>query len=124
MEVVHTCLNVRYWSKNLCSTVLTHMKNTNKQNQAPGRTRQSPQVAKILTTMQPDRTIEQTPIIHSENVVQQSSRDTKSDSELETWSIDRAITEVFRQLPQELCPKQMEENTPAKPLSGTEPAGT
>ena len=40
------------------------------------RTRQSPQVEEVPTTLQPDRTIEQTSIIHSENVVQQSSRDT------------------------------------------------
>ena len=48
----------------------------------------------VPTMLQPDRTIEQTPIIHSENVVQQSSRDTGSDSESETWSFDRAINEV------------------------------
>ena len=64
---------------------------------------------------QPARTMEQTPVLHSDNVVQQSSRDTGSESELETWSFDRAINEVFRLLPQELCPKPMEENTPAKP---------
>ena len=84
------------------------------------RTRQTSQVAEVPTTPQPDRTIEQTPIIHSENVVQQSSRDTGSDSESETWSFVRAINEVFRLLPQELCPKPTEENTPAKPLSGIE----
>ena len=60
------------------------------------RTRQSSQVAEVPTTLQPDRTIEQTPIIHSENVVQQTSRDTGSNSELDTWSFDRAISEVFR----------------------------
>ena len=84
------------------------------------RTTQSPEVAEVPTMPQPDRTIEQTPIIHSENVVQQSSRDTGSNSESETWSFDRAINEVFRLLPQELCPKLMGENTPAKPLSGIE----
>ena len=63
------------------------------------RTRQSPQVVEDLTTPQPDRTIEQTPIIHSEKVVQQSSRNIGSDSESETWSFDRAINEVFRLLP-------------------------
>ena len=68
------------------------------------RSRQSPQDAEVPTMPQPDRTVEQTPIIHSKNVVQQSSRDTGSDSESETWSFDRAINEVFRLLPQELCP--------------------
>ena len=38
----------------------------------------------------------------------------------ETWSFDRAINEVFKLLPQELCPRPTEENTPAKPLSGIE----
>ena len=79
------------------------------------RTRQSPQVEEVQTMPQPARTMEQTPVLHSDNVVQQSSRDTGSESELETWSFDRAINEVFRLLPQELCPKLMEENTPAKP---------
>ena len=50
----------------------------------------------------------------------QQSRDTGSDSESETWSFDRTINEVFRLLPQELCPKPIEENTPVKPLSGIE----
>ena len=31
-----------------------------------------------------------------------------------------AINEVFRLLPQELCPRPTEEQTPAKPLSGIE----
>ena len=65
--------------------------------------------------------MEQTPIIHSDNVVQQSSKDTGSELESETWSFDRAINEVLRLLLQELCPKLMEENTPAKPVSGIEP---
>ena len=76
------------------------------------RTRQSPQVADVPSTLQPARTINRTSIIHSDNVVQQSSRDTGS--ELETWSFDRAINEVFLQV---LCPKPTEENAPAKPLS-------
>ena len=86
------------------------------------RTRQSPQVADVPTTLQPAWTMEQTPIIHSDNVVQQSSKDTGSESEAETWSFDRAINEVhvFRLLPQELCPMSKEENTTAKPLSGIE----
>ena len=82
------------------------------------KTRLSPQVADVPSTLQPERTIDQTPVIHSDNVVQQSSKDTGSDSE--TWSFDRAINEVFRLLWQELCPKPIEENTPAKPMSGIE----
>ena len=42
------------------------------------KTRQSPQVAEVPTTSHLARTMEQTPIIHSYNVVQQSSRDTGS----------------------------------------------
>ena len=64
--------------------------------------------------------MEQTPIIHSDNVVQQSSKDTGSESEVETWSFDRAINEVFRLFLQELCSKSTEENTTTKPLSGIE----
>ena len=64
--------------------------------------------------------MEQTPIVHSDNVVEHSSKDTGSKLKLETWSFDRAMNEVFRPLSQELCPKLMEENTPAKSLSGIE----
>ena len=68
------------------------------------KTKLSPQVADTPSMLQPARTIDQTPIIHSDNMVQQSSRDTGTGSELEpaTWSFDRAINEVFRLLPQEL----------------------
>ena len=37
---------------------------------------QSPQVADLLSMLQPAKTINQTPIIDSDNMVQQSSRDT------------------------------------------------
>ena len=56
-------------------------------------------------------TIDQTPLIHSDNIM-----DSGSESDLETWSFDRAVNDVFRLLPQELCPRPTEENTPAKPL--------
>ena len=82
------------------------------------KTRQSPQVADILSTLQPVRTTDETPNIHSDNVVQQTSRDTGSKSEAEIWSFHKAINEVFRLLPQELCPRPLEKHTPAKPLSG------
>ena len=57
--------------------------------------------------------MDQTPIIHSDNVVQQT-RDSDSELDSETWSFDRAISELFRLLPLELCPKPTEENTPTK----------
>ena len=40
--------------------------------------------------------------------------------EIETWSFDKAINEVFRLLPEKLCPKPSEDHTPSKPLSGIE----
>ena len=46
-------------------------------------------------------TIDQAQVIHSDNVVQQL-KDSGSESDLETWSFDRAINEVFRLLPQEM----------------------
>ena len=55
-----------------------------------------------------------------EQVIFRPSRDSGSDSESETWSFDRAINEVFRLLPPELCPRQTKEHAPAKPLSGIE----
>ena len=64
------------------------------------RRRQSPQVIDVPSTVRPVRTIDETPNIHSNNVVQQTSKDTGSESEAETWSFDKAINEVFRLLPQ------------------------
>ena len=84
------------------------------------RIRQSPQVANVPSMLQPIRTIAETPKIHSDNVVQQTSKDTGSKSEAEIWSFDRVINEVFRLLRQESCPKLSEKQTPAKPLSGIE----
>ena len=55
-----------------------------------------------------------------EHFIQRSTKDLVSDSELETWFFDRAMNEVFRFLPAELCPRPTEEHIPAKPLSGTE----
>ena len=48
------------------------------------------------------------------------SRDSGSDADMDTWSFDRAINEVFMLLPVELCPRSTEEHAPAKPLSGIE----
>ena len=50
----------------------------------------------------------------------QPAKDSGSDSESEIWSFNRAINEVFRLLPQELCHKTPQEQTPVKPLSGIE----
>ena len=58
-------------------------------------------------------------VIHLDSAIQQS-RDSGSESDLEIWSFDRAINEVFRLLPRELYPKPTEENNPTKPLSGIE----
>ena len=49
----------------------------------------------------------------------QTAKDSGSDSEAGVWSFDRAINEVFRLLPQELC-THPQEQTPVKPLSGIE----
>ena len=84
------------------------------------RTRQSPQVADEPSMVQTVRTINETPNIHSDNVVQQTSKDTGSELEAEIWSFDKAINEVFRLLPQELCPKPSKDHTPAKPPPGIE----
>ena len=72
----------------------------------------------MQSTVQPVRTIWETPNIHSDNVVQQISKDSGSEPEMEAWSFDKAINEVFRLLPEELCPKPSEEHTPSKSLSG------
>ena len=42
------------------------------------------------------------------------------ETETEIWSFDRAINEVFRLLPAELCPKTQPDQAPSKPLSGIE----
>ena len=53
----------------------------------------SPQVVNVQTTEQPARIIEEAPNIHSNNVVQQLSKDSGSEYELEAWSFDKAINE-------------------------------
>ena len=59
-------------------------------------------------------------ITQPDQIFQCSSKDSGSDSEIETWSFESAINEVFRHFPPELCPRPSEEITPAKPLSGIE----
>ena len=56
----------------------------------------------MQSTVQPARTIEETLNIHSDNVVQHFSKDSGSEPEIETWSFDKAINEVFRLLIEEL----------------------
>ena len=63
----------------------------------------------MQSTVQPARIIEETPNAHSNNVVQHLSKD-----------FYKAINEVFRLLPEELCLKPLEDHTPSKPLSGIE----
>ena len=80
----------------------------------------SPQVIYGQTAEQPATIIEETPDIHSDNVVQQLSKDSGSESEIETWSFDKAVDEVFRLLSEEMCPKPSEDHTPSRPLSEIE----
>ena len=47
------------------------------------RTRKSPQVAEVPTTLQPARTVDETPILQPDNVLQHSAEDTGSESEAE-----------------------------------------
>ena len=82
------------------------------------RRHSSPQVVDVQSTVQPVRNIEETPNIHSHNVLQQISKESGSEPETEAWSFDKAINEVFRLLPEELCLKPLEDHTPNKPLSG------
>ena len=53
-------------------------------------------------------------------MVQQLSKDSGSEPEIETWSFDKAVNEVFRLLPEEMCPKPLVDRTSSRPLSGTE----
>ena len=78
------------------------------------RNRYSPQNPQILQPEEVSNIQTMTP----EQVIPRPSRDSGSDNEMEAWSFDRAINEAFRLLPPELCPRQTEEHTPAKPLSG------
>ena len=48
--------------------------------------------------LQPAEPINVTPNLQPENVVQ-PAKDSRSDSESEVWSFNRAINEVFRLLP-------------------------
>ena len=82
------------------------------------RSRHSPQAVQNPSMLQPAEITNAPTILQPDQTFQRSSKD--SDLEIETWPFDRAINEVFRLLPPELCPRPAEEHTPAKPLSGIE----
>ena len=79
-----------------------------------------PQAVNVHTLPQPDRVIEKPPNVHIYNSVHHPPKDSGSESEQETWSFDKAINEIFRFLPEEMCPRPLEDHTPSRPLSGTE----
>ena len=88
------------------------------------RAHKSPQVVQTPTPIQPEETnfsqITNQPINYDQiqpNLTQQN-KESDSETECEVWSFDRAINEVFRLLPPELCPKTQQDQAPLKPLSG------
>ena len=90
------------------------------------RAHKSPQVVQTTTSIQPQETnfspITNQPINYDQfqpNLTQQN-KESDSETESEVWSFDRAIKEVFRLLPPELCPKTQQDQVPLKPLSGIE----
>ena len=83
------------------------------------RSRYSPQAVQNLQVLQPEE-IPNVQTMTPEQTLPCLSRDSDSNTEMETWSFDRAIIKVFRLLPPELCPRSTEEHAPAKPLSGIE----
>ena len=90
------------------------------------RAHKSPQVVQTTTSIQPQETnfspITNQPINYDQfqpNLTQQN-KESDSETESEVWSFDRAINEVFRLLPPELCPKTQQDQAPLKPLSGIE----
>ena len=83
------------------------------------RGRHTQQTAQNPSFLQPEE-ITNVQTLPPEQTLQRPLRDSGSKSVTETWSFDRAINEVFRLLPPELCPRSTEKHTPAKPLSGIE----
>ena len=90
------------------------------------RAHKSPQVVQTPTPIQPEETnfspITNEPINYDQfqpNLTQQN-KESDLETESEVWSFDRAINEVFRLLPPELCPKTQQDQAPLKPLSGIE----
>ena len=90
------------------------------------RAHKSPQVVQTPSLIQPEETsfsqVTNQPINYDQiqpNLTQQN-KESDSETESEVWSFDRAINEVFRLLPPELCPKTQQDQAPLKPLSGIE----
>ena len=50
----------------------------------------------------------------------QTNKESDLETETEIWSFNRAINEVFRFLPAELCPKTQQDQAPSQPLSWIE----
>ena len=80
------------------------------------RARKSPQVAQTPVPIQPEETnfnpVNTQPINIIDQVhpnLSQENKQSDSETETEIWSFDRAINEVFRLLPAELCPKTQQE---------------
>ena len=66
------------------------------------RSRHSPQAAQNPSMLQPVEITNVQTIPQPEQTLQCSTKDLGSDSEIETWSFDRAINEIFRLLPPEM----------------------
>ena len=85
------------------------------------RAHKSPQVVQTPTPIQSEETgfipINNQPINFDQF---QPNKESDSETESEVCSLDRAINEVFRLLPPELCPKTLQDQAPLKPLSGIE----
>ena len=86
------------------------------------RAHKSPQVVQTPTPIQPEETnfspVTNQPINYDQfqpNLTQQN-KESNSETVSEVWSFDRAINEVFRLLPPELCPKTQQDQAPLKPL--------
>ena len=90
------------------------------------RARKSPQVVQTPVPRQPEEPnfnpVNTQPINIEEfhPNLPQTNKESDSETETEIWSFDRAINEVFRLLPAELCPKTQQDQAPSKPLSGIE----
>ena len=92
------------------------------------RVRVSPQVVEAPIPIQPEEPVINPVNIQPANIqpvntgqnISVKNKESDSDNETESWSFDRAINEVFWLLPEELCPKTQQQQTPTKPLSRIE----
>ena len=90
------------------------------------RANKSPQVVQTPAPIQPEEPsfnpVNTQPINIDEfhPNLPQTNKESDSETETEIWSFDRAINEIFRLLPAELCPKTQQDQAPSKPLSGLE----